>query len=161
MGLILHPGSYLREVWNVMDATVVICALVSFIFDLTWVWVGRSGYCILAVGAVLSWQCGASTRRYPWTCLWSVALLCRLERASDVMQLAPDATRLNAQHSYGHSSAKQLPSNCCLLLTGYAYLIVIVWNIAKTISHGKVMISFPIFVSCGYLAFRETTKDLP
>ncbi|XP_037083301.1 voltage-dependent calcium channel type A subunit alpha-1-like isoform X2 [Pollicipes pollicipes] len=35
MGLILHPGSYLREVWNVMDATVVICALVSFIFDLT------------------------------------------------------------------------------------------------------------------------------
>ncbi|XP_025989217.2 voltage-dependent calcium channel type A subunit alpha-1 isoform X2 [Solenopsis invicta] len=30
LGIILHPGSYLREFWNVMDAVVVICALVSF-----------------------------------------------------------------------------------------------------------------------------------
>jgi hypothetical protein len=29
-GLVLHPGSYLRDFWNVMDITVVVCALVSF-----------------------------------------------------------------------------------------------------------------------------------
>ncbi|XP_031338414.1 voltage-dependent calcium channel type A subunit alpha-1 isoform X27 [Photinus pyralis] len=34
LGIILHPGSYLREFWNVMDAIVVICALVSMGFDL-------------------------------------------------------------------------------------------------------------------------------
>ncbi|XP_046452680.1 voltage-dependent calcium channel type A subunit alpha-1-like isoform X10 [Daphnia pulex] len=33
-GIILHPGSYLREIWNVMDAVVVICAAVSFTFDM-------------------------------------------------------------------------------------------------------------------------------
>ncbi|XP_057659994.1 voltage-dependent calcium channel type A subunit alpha-1 isoform X30 [Diorhabda carinulata] len=33
LGIILHPGSYLREVWNIMDAVVVICALVSMGFD--------------------------------------------------------------------------------------------------------------------------------
>ncbi|CAH1183785.1 unnamed protein product [Phaedon cochleariae] len=33
LGVILHPGSYLREVWNIMDAVVVICALVSMGFD--------------------------------------------------------------------------------------------------------------------------------
>ncbi|XP_050430003.1 voltage-dependent calcium channel type A subunit alpha-1 isoform X6 [Adelges cooleyi] len=33
LGLILHPGSYLREFWNIMDAVVVICALASFIFE--------------------------------------------------------------------------------------------------------------------------------
>lgn len=35
LGIILHPGSYLREFWNIMDAVVVICALVSFGFDMT------------------------------------------------------------------------------------------------------------------------------
>lgn len=30
LGIILHPGSYLREFWNIMDAVVVICAAVSF-----------------------------------------------------------------------------------------------------------------------------------
>lgn len=35
LGIILHPGSYLREFWNIMDAIVVICALVSMGFDLT------------------------------------------------------------------------------------------------------------------------------
>ncbi|XP_011879619.1 PREDICTED: voltage-dependent calcium channel type A subunit alpha-1-like isoform X4 [Vollenhovia emeryi] len=35
LGIILHPGSYLREFWNVMDAVVVICAMVSFAFDMT------------------------------------------------------------------------------------------------------------------------------
>ncbi|KAK4881175.1 hypothetical protein RN001_004494 [Aquatica leii] len=34
LGVILHPGSYLREFWNIMDAIVVICALVSMGFDL-------------------------------------------------------------------------------------------------------------------------------
>ena len=34
LGIILHPGSYLREFWNLMDAVVVGCALVSFGFDL-------------------------------------------------------------------------------------------------------------------------------
>ncbi|KAF2879670.1 hypothetical protein ILUMI_26498, partial [Ignelater luminosus] len=34
LGIILHPGSYLREFWNIMDAIVVICALVSMGFDL-------------------------------------------------------------------------------------------------------------------------------
>ncbi|RZB38954.1 Ion trans domain containing protein, partial [Asbolus verrucosus] len=33
LGVILHPGSYLREFWNIMDAAVVICALVSMGFD--------------------------------------------------------------------------------------------------------------------------------
>ncbi|XP_025830104.1 voltage-dependent calcium channel type A subunit alpha-1 isoform X9 [Agrilus planipennis] len=33
LGIILHPGSYLREFWNIMDAVVVICALVSMGFD--------------------------------------------------------------------------------------------------------------------------------
>lgn len=34
LGVILHPGSYLREFWNIMDAVVVICACVSFAFEL-------------------------------------------------------------------------------------------------------------------------------
>lgn len=34
LGIILHPGSYLREIWNFMDAVVVICAVVSFGFDM-------------------------------------------------------------------------------------------------------------------------------
>lgn len=33
LGIILHPGSYLREFWNIMDAVVVICATVSIGFD--------------------------------------------------------------------------------------------------------------------------------
>ncbi|XP_077299455.1 calcium voltage-gated channel subunit cacophony [Arctopsyche grandis] len=35
LGVILHPGAYLREFWNIMDAVVVICAAVSFGFDMT------------------------------------------------------------------------------------------------------------------------------
>ncbi|XP_071560311.1 voltage-dependent calcium channel type A subunit alpha-1 isoform X11 [Temnothorax nylanderi] len=35
LGIILHPGSYLREFWNIMDAVVVICAMVSFAFYMT------------------------------------------------------------------------------------------------------------------------------
>ncbi|KAG5672200.1 hypothetical protein PVAND_002347 [Polypedilum vanderplanki] len=34
LGIILHPGSYLREFWNIMDAVVVICAAVSFGFNM-------------------------------------------------------------------------------------------------------------------------------
>ena len=29
-GFILHPGSYMRDYWNVMDITVVSCSMVSF-----------------------------------------------------------------------------------------------------------------------------------
>ena len=29
-GFILHPGAYMRDFWNVMDITVVTCALISF-----------------------------------------------------------------------------------------------------------------------------------
>ncbi|XP_034248827.1 voltage-dependent calcium channel type A subunit alpha-1 isoform X6 [Thrips palmi] len=35
LGVILHPGSYLREFWNIMDAVVVVCAGVSIGFDIT------------------------------------------------------------------------------------------------------------------------------
>ena len=33
-GVILHPGSYLRELWNVMDMLVVSCAITSFPMDM-------------------------------------------------------------------------------------------------------------------------------
>merc|ERR1719412_569967 len=33
-GVILHPGSYLRELWNVMDMLVVSCAITSFSMDM-------------------------------------------------------------------------------------------------------------------------------
>lgn len=32
-GIIFHPGSYCRDLWNILDATVVICALVAFAFS--------------------------------------------------------------------------------------------------------------------------------
>ncbi|CAH1786622.1 unnamed protein product [Owenia fusiformis] len=32
LGILFHPGSYCRDLWNILDATVVICALVAFIF---------------------------------------------------------------------------------------------------------------------------------
>lgn len=32
LGILFHPGSYLRELWNIMDAVVVICAIFSFCF---------------------------------------------------------------------------------------------------------------------------------
>ena len=42
LGVILHPGSYFRDVWNILDATVVICALYSFAdkcaFTCSWFW---------------------------------------------------------------------------------------------------------------------------
>ncbi|CAL8071002.1 unnamed protein product [Calicophoron daubneyi] len=31
LGVILHPGSYFRDAWNVLDAIVVFCALVAFV----------------------------------------------------------------------------------------------------------------------------------
>ncbi|XP_071552669.1 voltage-dependent calcium channel type A subunit alpha-1 isoform X2 [Panulirus ornatus] len=34
LGVIFHPGSYLRDFWNIMDSVVVICAAVSFCFDM-------------------------------------------------------------------------------------------------------------------------------
>lgn len=34
LGVIFHPGSYLREFWNIMDAVVVICAAVSIGYDI-------------------------------------------------------------------------------------------------------------------------------
>ncbi|XP_061169673.1 voltage-dependent calcium channel type A subunit alpha-1-like [Saccostrea echinata] len=33
LGVFLHPGSYCRNLWNILDATVVICALVAFFFQ--------------------------------------------------------------------------------------------------------------------------------
>lgn len=32
LGIILHPGSYCRDFWNILDSIVVICALVAFAF---------------------------------------------------------------------------------------------------------------------------------
>lgn len=32
LGILFHPGSYLREFWNIMDAVVVMCAIFSFGF---------------------------------------------------------------------------------------------------------------------------------
>ncbi|GBP83736.1 Voltage-dependent calcium channel type A subunit alpha-1 [Eumeta japonica] len=34
LGVLFHPGAYLRDLWNIMDAAVVICALVSFGFEI-------------------------------------------------------------------------------------------------------------------------------
>lgn len=51
LGIILHPGSYLREFWNIMDAVVVICAAVSFGFDMSYVFPGRiaTRFCVCCV----------------------------------------------------------------------------------------------------------------
>ena len=35
LGVIAHPGSYLRDVWNLMGALVVVCASISFVFEMT------------------------------------------------------------------------------------------------------------------------------
>ncbi|CAG7728468.1 unnamed protein product, partial [Allacma fusca] len=32
LGVVFHPGSYCRDLWNILDAIVVICALIAFIF---------------------------------------------------------------------------------------------------------------------------------
>ncbi|CAF1075761.1 unnamed protein product, partial [Didymodactylos carnosus] len=32
LGIVFHPGAYCRDVWNILDALVVICALVAFGF---------------------------------------------------------------------------------------------------------------------------------
>lgn len=37
LGILFHPGAYLRDLWNIMDAAVVICALVSFSFEIGYV----------------------------------------------------------------------------------------------------------------------------
>ncbi|XP_041974503.1 voltage-dependent calcium channel type A subunit alpha-1 isoform X13 [Aricia agestis] len=34
LGILFHPGAYLRDLWNIMDAAVVICAIVSFGFEI-------------------------------------------------------------------------------------------------------------------------------
>lgn len=31
-GILLHPGSYCRDFWNILDGVVVCCALVAFGF---------------------------------------------------------------------------------------------------------------------------------
>ena len=33
LGLVFHPGAYLRDTWNAMDAIVVSCALTSIVFQ--------------------------------------------------------------------------------------------------------------------------------
>lgn len=33
LGVIFHPKSYLRDIWNIMDSVVVICAIVSMILN--------------------------------------------------------------------------------------------------------------------------------
>ncbi|XP_067950470.1 voltage-dependent calcium channel type A subunit alpha-1-like [Watersipora subatra] len=33
LGVVLHPGAYMRDLWNILDATVVICAFVAFAFE--------------------------------------------------------------------------------------------------------------------------------
>jgi hypothetical protein len=33
LGVVLHPGSYLRDFWNLMDFVVVFCAVSSFLFE--------------------------------------------------------------------------------------------------------------------------------
>lgn len=43
LGIILHPGSYLREFWNVMDAVVVVCAAVSIGYTIGYVY--QTGFC--------------------------------------------------------------------------------------------------------------------
>lgn len=32
LGVVLHPGAYFRDLWNVLDALVVLCALIAFAF---------------------------------------------------------------------------------------------------------------------------------
>ena len=32
LGVVLHPGSYCRDFWNIMDAIVVCCALLAWMF---------------------------------------------------------------------------------------------------------------------------------
>ncbi|ESO01953.1 hypothetical protein HELRODRAFT_161161 [Helobdella robusta] len=32
LGVIFHPGAYCRDLWNILDALVVVCALVAFAF---------------------------------------------------------------------------------------------------------------------------------
>ncbi|XP_013405220.1 voltage-dependent calcium channel type A subunit alpha-1 [Lingula anatina] len=33
LGILFHPGAYFRDLWNILDATVVTCALVAFAFS--------------------------------------------------------------------------------------------------------------------------------
>ncbi|PAA86585.1 hypothetical protein BOX15_Mlig012532g2 [Macrostomum lignano] len=35
LGIILHPGAYCRDLWNILDATVVLCALFAFVINRT------------------------------------------------------------------------------------------------------------------------------
>jgi len=51
LGVILHPGAYIRDLWNILDATVVICALVAFFFKYVLV------YVILVTFPFLSFYC--------------------------------------------------------------------------------------------------------
>lgn len=32
LGVIFHPGAYFRDIWNILDCTVVTCALLAFAF---------------------------------------------------------------------------------------------------------------------------------
>lgn len=51
LGIIFHPGSYLREFWNIMDAVVVMCAVFSFGFKFVYVFIicERVDYSLLGV----------------------------------------------------------------------------------------------------------------
>lgn len=44
LGILFHPGSYLREFWNIMDAVVVICAVFSFAIKFVYVFSLFSGW---------------------------------------------------------------------------------------------------------------------
>lgn len=33
LGIICHPKSYLRDIWNIMDSVVVLCAIISMTLD--------------------------------------------------------------------------------------------------------------------------------
>ena len=33
LGVVAHPGAYFRDIWNFLDATVVVCALFAFAFS--------------------------------------------------------------------------------------------------------------------------------
>ena len=41
LGVIVHPGSYLRDFWNLLDAIVVVCALISVSMEALYVTLGR------------------------------------------------------------------------------------------------------------------------
>lgn len=47
-GLILHDGSYFRDLWNILDFIVVVGALVAFaLSSVVWyIWVNHTAKCL-------------------------------------------------------------------------------------------------------------------